>query len=68
MKSWKLFRLVEELILWAKEKEITLILKFIEEKKNTVADTLSRKGQIVTTEWTLNMQVCQSLWKTGGCP
>ena len=67
-KSWRLFRLVEELILWAEEKEITLIPKFIEGKKNTVADTLSRKGQIVTTEWTLNMQVCQSLWKTGGCP
>ena len=61
-------RLVEELILWAEEKEITLIPKFIEGKKNTVADTLSRKGQIVTTEWTLNIQVCQSLWKTGGCP
>ena len=67
-KSWKLFRLVEELILWAEEKEITLIPKFIEGKKNALADTLSRKGQIVNTEWTLNSQVCQSLWKTWGCP
>ena len=67
-KSWKLFRLVEELILWAEDKEVILIPKFIEGKKNVLADTLSRKGQIVTSEWTLNQQVCQSLWRIWGCP
>ena len=67
-KSWRLFRLVEELILWAEEKDIILIPKFIEGKKNVLADTLSRKGQIVNTEWSLNKQVCQSLWKLWGCP
>ena len=56
------------MILWAEERNITLIPKFIEGKRNALADTLSRKGQIVSTEWTLNIKVCQALWKTWGCP
>ena len=38
-RSWKLFRLVEELLLWAEEKEVTLVPRFIEGKRNKVADT-----------------------------
>ena len=67
-RSWKLFRLVETMLIWAEEREITLVPRYIEGKKNSVADTLSRKGQVVQTEWTLNMQVCRTLWRLWGRP
>ena len=67
-KSWDLFHLVEELFLWLEEHKVILIPRFIQGKTNVVADTLSRRGQIIPTEWTLNAQVCEQLWKVWGRP
>ena len=67
-KSWDLFHLVEEMFLWLEEHDITLLPRFVQGKTNVVADTLSREGQIIPTEWTLNAQVCEKLWRLWGRP
>ena len=53
-RSWTLFRLVEELLRWTEERNIVLLPRFVDGKSNVVADALSRKGQVISTEWTLN--------------
>ena len=35
---------------------------------NVIADSLSRKSQILSTEWVLHRQVCADLWKRWGRP
>ena len=67
-RSWTLFRLVEELLRWTEERNIVLLPRFVEGKSNVVADALSRRGQVISTEWTLNAQVCKALWKLWGRP
>ena len=67
-KSWVLFCLVREILLWTEERRITLMPQFISGTENVVADSLSRKGQVLPTEWTLNKQVCHQLWRLWGQP
>ena len=67
-KSQQLCTLVRELFLWLEERQISLIPRFISGEKNVVADTLSRKGQILPTEWTLHPEVCLGIWRLWGRP
>ena len=67
-KSLDLYLLVRQILLWAEERGICLLPQFVSGVKNVTADTLSRKGQAIPTEWTLNMEVCQQLWRLWGQP
>ena len=67
-KSWSLFRLVQEMILWLEKNNVNLLPQFIQGSRNSVADALSRKGQILATEWILHQDVCLMLWKMWGRP
>ena len=67
-KSWSLFRLVQRIFLWLEENQIRLIPQFIQGVRNSVADALSRKGQILPTEWMLHPEVCRQIWKVWGQP
>ena len=67
-KSWSLFNLVRDLIFWLEKHNIELMPQFIAGEKNVVADALSRKGQVLPTEWTLHQQVCDQLWRLWGQP
>ena len=67
-RSWDLFHLVEELLFWTEERDILLKPKFVQGKTNVVADCLSRKDQVVPTEWVLHPEVCRLLWRLWGQP
>ena len=67
-KSWAMFDLVKDLTAWLEAHETTLLPQFIPGQKNVVADSLSRKGQILPTEWTLHQEVCSQLWRLWGQP
>ena len=67
-KSWPLFNLVKDLFVWLESHNICLIPQFISGERNVVADSLSRKGQVIPTEWTLHHEVCQRIWRLWGQP
>ena len=59
--SWTLFQLVQELLLWTKEQQITLMVRHIPGKQNVIADSLSRSVKPTATEWSLNKDVFESV-------
>ena len=60
--SQSLSLLAESLLIWSHQKSITLTTEFIPGKMNVVADQLSRRGQILPTEWTIAHSVLDTLW------
>jgi len=61
LETWNLFLLVREL-------NITLRARHIPGRLNVVADSLSREGQILPTEWSLHKDLVQSLFQEMGSP
>ena len=43
---------------WCTKRHVSLTAKFVPEKLNVLADSLSRKGQIIDTEWTFQKALC----------
>jgi ribonuclease HI len=66
--SGSLFLLVEELLLYVNNLGSTVRAKHIPGARNVLADQLSRSGQILSTEWTLNQQVANHLFSLWGQP
>ena len=65
------FSLVEEarvVLVLAETLGTTLLPAFVPGDLNVVADRLSRQGQTLSKEWTLNSEVCQLLWDLWGVP
>lgn len=64
-KSVQLCMLTYKLLSWCRENEILLRARHIPGRLNVLADALSRRGQLLHTEWTLHPEifrwVCQ-LW------
>ena len=56
------------LLKWAEGNNTSLVTGFIRGKNNVTADALSRKHQVLPTEWTLHQEVCNDLWRTWGQP
>ena len=54
--------------LWAEEKGVTLVTRFVAGCLNVEADALSRKSLVVQSEWVLNQWVCKRLWALWGSP
>lgn len=48
---------------WVQERSISLRTQFISESRNIVANSFSRKSQVLSTEWTLHQEVCRALWR-----
>ena len=55
--SVPLYHLTREVLLLARDAQITLLAKHIPGDRNALADLLSRMNKIVHTEWTLNQSV-----------
>ena len=52
--SWSKFLMMQELFQWTERHNICVKASHIADKLNTVADMLSRKGEILPSEWKLN--------------
>ena len=53
---------------WVERNNISIATQFVKGQSNVLADCLSRRNQVINTEWTLHQQVCNKLWKIWGCP
>ena len=62
--SWKLYSLSWLIFSLASKLAITLHVRHIPGSLNVIADRLSRKGQLMQTEWSLHPQVFKSICKT----
>ena len=58
----------QETLQWAEDNSVTILTRFVRGETNVVADCLSRRNQVVSTEWVLHHQVCSHLWKLWGSP
>ena len=55
-------------LLWAEERDILLLPRFVPGELNVQADALSRKGSVLQSEWVLLPEVCRALWKLWATP
>ena len=53
---------------WAEAHSVRLLTQFVRGVDNVVADGLSRRHQVLSTEWTLHQDVCRQLWRVWGSP
>jgi hypothetical protein len=58
----------ENILLWAYSQRITISTEFIPGKLNVLADQLSRRNQILPTEWTIAHQALEPVWRLWGKP
>ena len=66
--SKTLFLEAHRLLMWTELHKVTLVTQFVKGSLNVMADTLSRRNQVLPTEWCLKLEVCQALWKVWGTP
>ena len=66
--SRELFKLTTELFQWADEHQVLLVARHIPGHLNVIADRLSRRHQIIHTEWSLAPAVAAALWLVWGQP
>ena len=66
--SVPLYRLTREVLLLARDSQITILAKHIPGDRNALADLLSRMNKIVHTEWTLHQSVFKALCITWDTP
>ena len=59
---------VWETLLWCQENGISLRVRHIPGKTNILADRLSRSGKPISTEWSLNQSICNSIFLMSGHP
>ena len=56
------------LLRWTESFDVHLDARYLPGQDNVIADTLSRRGQVVGTEWSLHPQVARSLLRACGNP
>ena len=66
--SRQLTQQTTKLLTWAQDRQITITARHVPGHLNVLADSLSRKDQLLPGEWSLNPNVCQKLWKIWGRP
>ena len=66
--SWALCLLTSRLLRWTESFDVHLDARYLPGKSNVLADLLSRRGQVVGTEWSLHPQVARSLLRVWGNP
>ena len=60
--------LTSRLLRWAESFDVHLEARYLPGKSNVLADVLSRRGQVVGTEWSLHPQVARALLRAWGNP
>ena len=60
--------LTSRLLRWTESFDVHLNARYLPGKSNVLADLLSRRGQVVGTEWSLHPQVARSLLRVWGNP
>ena len=60
--------LTSRLLRWTESFDIHLDARYLPGQANVLADLLSRRGQVVGTEWSLHPQVARSLLRVWGNP
>ena len=60
--------LTSRLLRWAESFDVHLEARYLPGESNVLADVLSRRGQVVGTEWSLHPQVARALLRTWGNP
>jgi len=66
--SRELYDLTRQLFNWADDHGVTLVARHIPGHLNVIADRLSRRHQVIQTEWSLAPAVTQKLWQVWGQP
>jgi len=66
--SRQLYKVTKELFLWADAHQIVLSAQHIPGRLNVLADLLSRRHQVIHTEWSLSPQIAHQIWKVWGQP
>ena len=64
--SWALCSLTSRLLRWTESLDIHLDARYLPGQANVLSDLLSRRGQVVGTEWSLHPQVARSLLHVWG--
>ena len=67
-RSWSLWKETIALFKILQEKNVTLRAVHIPGRLNVIADMLSREGQVLPTEWSLNPRVVRALFREWGDP
>ena len=66
--SRSLCLLTSRLLRWTESFDVHLEARYLPGESNVLADVLSRRGQVVGTEWSLHPQVARALLRTWGNP
>ena len=66
--SISLFRLVRSLLLFCRDHQIHLSVRHLPGRLNALADSLSRRGRLLPTEWSLNQETANLIFLTLGTP
>ena len=67
-KSLAMNDLATDICLWSEKRGMTLVPCYLPGHLNVLADHLSRRGQILKTEWSLNQTVADRIFRAWGRP
>ena len=67
-KSLAMNDLATDICLWSEKRGMTLVPRYLPGYLNVLADHLSRRGQILKTEWSLNQTVADRMFRAWGRP
>ena len=67
-KSLTMNDLATDICLWSEKRGMTLVPRYLPGHLNVLADHLSRRGQILKTEWSLNQTVADRIFRAWGRP
>ena len=68
MKSGPLCALLWRILTWCTRNQVTLKARHIPGRLNVIADKLSRLGQTIQTEWSLNPEIFRAIWNRWHTP
>ena len=67
-KSLAMNDLATDICLWSEKRGMTLVPLYLPGHLNVLADHLSRRGQILKTEWSLNQTIADRIFRAWGRP
>ena len=67
-KSLAMSDLATDMCLWSEKRGMTLVPRYLPGHLNVLADHLSRRGQILKTEWSLNQIIANRIFRASGRP
>ena len=66
--SSSLWLLTKQVLTWAELNSVSLVGRFVPGHRNVLADQLSRRGQVISTEWSLHPRIVQGVFGVWGTP